>query len=70
MALTAVLCSRSLERGSASGQERARREREFFIDNPLVRIYFIIVMISRTGLAPWERARNLCKEGCVCLLGR
>ena len=24
------------------------------IDNPLVRIHFIIVMIRRTGLAPWE----------------
>ena len=28
--------------------------REFFIDNLLVRIHFIIVMIRRTGLAPWE----------------
>ena len=30
------------------------REREFFIDNLLVRIHFIIGMIWRTGLAPWE----------------
>ena len=30
------------------------REREFFIDNLLVRIHFIIVMIMWTGLAPWE----------------
>ena len=30
------------------------REREFFVDNLLVRIHFIIVMIRRTGLAPWE----------------
>jgi len=30
------------------------REREFFIDNLLVRIHFIIVMIWWTGLAPWE----------------
>jgi len=30
------------------------REREFFIDNLLVRIHLIIVMIRRTGLAPWE----------------
>jgi len=30
------------------------REREFFIDNLLVRIHFIIVLIRRTGLAPWE----------------
>ena len=29
-------------------------EREFFIDNLLVRIHFIIVMIRCTGLAPWE----------------
>jgi len=36
------------------GAERARTEREFFIDNPLVRIHFIIVMIRWTGLAPWE----------------
>ena len=28
--------------------------REFFIDNLLVRIRFIIVMIWWTGLAPWE----------------
>ena len=28
--------------------------REFFIDNLLVRIRFIIVMIRWTGLAPWE----------------
>ena len=30
------------------------REREFFIDNLLVRIHFIIVMIRRIGLTPWE----------------
>ena len=30
------------------------REREFFIDNKLVRIHFIIVMIRWTGLAPRE----------------
>ena len=29
-------------------------EREFFIDNLLVRIYLIIEMIWLTGLAPWE----------------
>ena len=28
-------------------------EREFFIDNLLVRIHFIIVMIRWTGLASW-----------------
>ena len=30
------------------------RERDFFIDNLLVRVHFIIVMIRWTGLAPWE----------------
>ena len=30
------------------------REGEFFIDNLLVRIHFIIVMMSWTGLAPCE----------------
>jgi len=29
-------------------------EKEFFNDNLLVRIHFIIVMIRWTGLAPWE----------------
>ena len=29
-------------------------EREFLIDNLLVRIHIIIVMIRWTGLAPWE----------------
>jgi len=36
------------------GPYRRPREREFFIDNLLVRIHFIIVMISWTGLAPWD----------------
>jgi len=42
--------------GQLSGMEvglRGYREREFFIDNLLVRIHFIIVMIRWTGLAPW-----------------
>ena len=29
------------------------REREFFIDNLLVRVHFILVMLRWTGLAPW-----------------
>jgi hypothetical protein len=33
--------------------EALPRERDFFIDNLLVRIHFIIVMIRWTGLAPW-----------------
>ena len=31
-----------------------QREREFFIDNLLARIHFIVVMIRWTGLAAWE----------------
>ena len=45
-------------RASLRGLERTpqppEREREFFIDNLLVRIHCIIVMIGWTGLAPWE----------------
>jgi len=37
-----------------AGRPFGEREREFFIDNLLVRIHFIIVMIRWTGLAPWE----------------
>ena len=37
---------------SALGQ--VQPEREFFIDNLLVRIRLIIVMIRWTDLAPWE----------------
>jgi len=33
---------------------RAALQREFFINNLLIRIHFIIVMITWTGLAPWE----------------
>jgi len=29
-------------------------QREFFIDNLLVLIHFVVVMIRWTGLAPWE----------------
>ena len=29
-------------------------ERDFYVDNLLVRIHFIIEMIRWTGLAPWE----------------
>ena len=31
-----------------------QRDSAFFVDNLLVRIHFIIEMIWRTGLAPWE----------------
>ena len=36
------------------------RERDFSIDNLLVRVHFIIVMIRWTGLSPWRlrKARN------------
>jgi len=33
---------------------KIQSKREFFIDNLLVRIHFIIEMIWWTGLAPWE----------------
>ena len=33
---------------------KSTSEREFLIDNLLVRIHFIIEMIRWTGLAPWE----------------
>ena len=36
------------------GTRSGMPEREFFIDNLLVRIHFIIVMIRWTGLAPCE----------------
>jgi len=36
-----------------SAGQLSKREREFFVDNLLVRIHFIIVMIRWTGLAPW-----------------
>ena len=39
-----------------SVREGVRDQREFFIENLLVRIHFIIVMIRWTGLAPWEFA--------------
>jgi len=45
-----ALCAR-LKR---EGAPLPTREREFFIDNLLVRIHFIIVMVWWTGLAPWE----------------
>ena len=37
-----------------SQQTSLPKERQFFIDNLLVRIHFIIEMIKWTGLAPWE----------------
>ncbi len=37
-----------------AGKKVTPKERDFFIDNLLVRIHFIIVMVGWTGLAPWE----------------
>jgi len=48
-ALCYLRCSMSAAPGSTSISQR-----EFFIDNLLVRIHLIIVMIRRTGLAPSE----------------
>jgi len=45
---------RSLYLAATPHSEGYREQREFFIDNLLVRIHFIIVMIRWTGLAPWE----------------
>jgi len=39
---------------SGLGGDRGGAEREFCIDNLLVRIHFIIVMVRWAGLAPWE----------------
>ena len=39
-------------------------QREFFIDNLLVRIHLIIVMIRWTGLAPWEFESP--SDPCLC----
>ena len=39
---------------SATKRHGPSCEREFFIDNLLVRIHVIIVMIMCIGLAPWE----------------
>ena len=36
------------------GPSHGTLQREFCIDNLLVRIRYIIVMIKWTGLAPWE----------------
>jgi len=46
-------------------------EREFFVDNLLVRIHFIMVMIRWTGLAPWDfeflfPGRGCCWCFCKC----
>ena len=40
--------------GACQNPESVWREWEFFFDNLLVRIHFIIVMIRWIGLAPWE----------------
>jgi len=42
------------KQGDDDAGHAAAAEREFFIDNLLVRIHLIIVMIRWTGLAPWE----------------
>ena len=43
-------------------------QREFFIDNLLVRIHFIIVTIRWTGLAPWEFGLRVRVSDSVVLL--
>jgi len=46
--------SGTIAKGRGTPEGVKVREREFFIENLLVRIHFIIVMIGWTGLAPWE----------------
>jgi hypothetical protein len=56
-----------VEKNSAApGAEPA--EKDFFIDDPLVRIHLVIEMIWWTGLAPWEVEfpRRACTRG-FCL---
>ena len=43
---------------TSSASLKVQREREWFIDNLLVRIHCRIVMIRWTGLAPWEFDRQ------------
>ena len=43
-----------LKNGNVVSQVASPYQREFFIDNLLVRSHFIIVMIRWTGLASWE----------------
>jgi len=43
-----------LSRGGPTYLEAGLSEREFFINNLLVRIHFIVVMIRCTGLVAWE----------------
>jgi len=49
-----------VEAWSHSRGAPGKGEREFFIDNLLVRIHSIIVMIRWTGLAPWEFEGSSC----------
>ena len=44
-------------------------EREFFIDNLLVRIHFIIVLIRLTGLAAWGFALPFTRSLTSTFLG-
>ena len=38
---------------AGAGRRHPRQQREFFMDNLLVRIHFILVIIRWTGLATW-----------------
>jgi len=54
LAFLQVLRTAEEELFRQAGRMAGDREREFFIDNPLILIHFIIVMIRWTGLASWE----------------
>jgi len=62
--------STSSTKGSSpgSGSASAWVEREFFVDNLLVRIHFIIGMIRWTGLAPWDRVQPRVRQRLQCLV--
>ena len=49
-----VCGKRGLQADACGAAPQLQPEREFFIDNLLARIHFIIVMIRWTGLASWE----------------
>ena len=48
------ICEQTITAAGAGFALETGGDREFFIDNLLVRIHYIIVMIRWTGLAPWE----------------
>ena len=54
LGLRVIKKEKKKDQSTVVGRSGRRPERVFFVDNLLVRIHFIIVMIRRTGLVPWE----------------